>query len=249
MKITQNFDSPLTSTQAVNDIDSQKISNDKKLNSQPTVNSATDEVSISSQGMSHQKIDSLFNQADAIYQSHITPKQQKFLDESYAKLDELFNKSSPSELEQKNADGLFDKIDLVFEQAEKQLTPSEKDQLAVINTKLDELLGSQDMQLDDNFSEEVDKLFQQSEDLLTSKLSTEQKKTLDGLNKQLNALFEKSNVDDEGVEGIFDKIDNILNQGYDKLSNDEKNKLDDYDSEIDKLFNQFDPKDSDINYP
>jgi len=249
MKITQNFDSPLKSTQGVNDIDSQKINNDKKLNSQPIVNSATDEVSISSQGMSHQKIDSLFNQADAIYQSHITPKQQKFLDESYAKLDELFSKSSPSELEQKNADALFDKIDLVFEQAEKQLTPSEKEKLSAINTKLDELLGSQDMQLDDNFSEEVDKLFQQSEDLLTSKLSTEQKKTLDGLNKQLNALFEKSNVDDEGVEGIFDKIDNILNQGYEKLSNDEKNKLDDYDSEIDKLFNQFDPKDTDINYP
>ena len=105
------------------------------------------------------------------------------------------------------------------------------------------------MQLEDDFSEKVDKLFQQSEDLLSSKLTTEQKKTLDGLNQQLNSLFEQNNVDDEAAEGLFDKIDNILNQGYEKLSNDEKNKLDNYHVEIDELFTQFDQEYTEIYSP
>ena len=249
MKISQSFDSPLISAQTVNDIANQQINNHKKLSSLPITQSGIDEVSISSQGNTYQKIDSLFNQADAIYQSHIPPKQLKLINESYAKLDELFSKSSPSELEQKNADLLFDKIDQVFEQAEKQLTPAEKEQLVTINVKLDELLGTEDLQLEDEFSEKIDKLFQQSDDLLNSKLTTEQKKILDGLNQQLNSLFEKSDVDDEAAEGIFDKIDNILNQGYEKLSNDEKDKLNDYDIEIDELITQLEQGSDESQYP
>lgn len=249
MKIGQSFDSPLISTQAINNTENQQANNHKDISSTPTAHSAIDEVSISSQGKSHQKIDSLFNQADAIYQSHITPKQLNLLNESYTQLDELFSKSSPSDFEQKNADVLFDKIDHVFEQAEKQLTPSEKKQLEAINTKLDELLGTEDLQLEDDFSEKIEQLFQQSDDLLNSKLTTEQKKTLDGLNQQLNSLFEKNNIDDEAAEGIFDKINNILNQGYEKLSNDEKDKLDNYDVEIDELFTQLDQEDDETNYP
>ena len=249
MKISQSFDSPLISAQTVNDIESQQINNHKKLSSLPIDQSGIDEVSISSQGNTYQKIDSLFNQADAIYQSHIPPKQLKLLNESYAQLDELFSKSSPSELEQKNADVLFDKIDQVFEQAEKQLTPAEKEQLVAINAKLDELLGTEDLQLEDEFSEKIDKLFQQSDDLLNSKLTTEQKKTLDGLNQQLNSLFEKSDVDDEAAESIFDKIDKILNQGYEKLSNNEKDKLDNYDIEINELITQLEQGSDESQYP
>ncbi|NQZ22921.1 MAG: hypothetical protein HRT53_12800 [Colwellia sp.] len=249
MKISQSFDSPLISAQTVNDIESQQINNHKKLSSLPIAQSGIDEVSISSQGNTYQKIDSLFNQADAIYQSHIPPKQLKLLNESYAQLDELFSKSSPSELEQKNTDVLFDKIDQVFEQAEKQLTPAEKEQLVAINAKLDELLGTEDLQQEDEFSEKIDKLFQQSDDLLNSKLTTEQKKTLDGLNQQLNSLFEKSDVDDEAAESIFDKIDKILNQGYEKLSNDEKDKLDNYDIEINELITQLEQGSDESQYP
>jgi hypothetical protein len=249
MKITQVFDSPLARTQTVNNTELQQISNDKMMNSLHETNSAIDEISISPQGKSHQKTDALFSQADAIYQAHITPKQQKLLNESYVQLDELFRQSAPSELEQKNANALFDKIDQVFEQAEKQLTPLEQEQLAAINIKLDDLLGTEELQLEDDFSEKVDKLFQQSEDLLSSKLTTEQKKTLDGLNQQLNSLFEQNNVDDEAAEGLFDKIDNILNQGYEKLSNDEKNKLDNYYVEIDELFTQFDQEYTEIYSP
>ncbi len=240
MKINQSFDSPLINTQTVNNTENQQINNNKKLSSLTITPTGVDEVSISSQGSTYQKIDSLFNQADAIYQSHIPPKQLELLNESYAQLDELFSKSSPSDLEQKNADVLFDKIDHIFEQAEKQLTLPEKEQLVAINTKLDELLGTEELQLEDDFNEKIDTLFQQSDDLLNSKLTTEQKKTLDDLNKQLNSLFEKNNLNDEAAEGIFDKIDNILNQGYEKLSNDEKNKLNNYDTNIDELFSQLD---------
>jgi hypothetical protein len=249
MKITQIFDSPLARTKTINDIEHQQINNDKIMSSLPETNSAIDDISISLQGSSHQKIDSLFNQADAIYQAHITPKQHKLLNESYNQLDKLFSQSAPSEIEQKNADALFDKIDQVFELAEKKLSPSEQEQLTAINIKLDKLLGTEELQLEDNFSEKLDVLFQQSEDLLSSKLTTEQKKTLDGLNQQLNLLFERNDVDDEAAEGLFDKIDSILNQGYEKLSNDEKNILDNYHVEIDELFTQFDQEYTEIYSP
>jgi len=248
MKISQGNDASLISAQAISNIENQQMNKQGKANYLSATHSAVDEVSISSQGNTHQKIDSLFNQADEIYQSHITSKQLKLLNESYDELDQLFSNSSPSELEQKDADELFDKINHIFEQVEKQLSPSEKEQLAKINNKLDELLGTQDLQLEDNFSEKVDTLFQQSEDLLSSKLTTEQKKTLDDLNQQLNALFEKNNVDDEATEKVFDKIDNILNQGYEKLSNDEKNKLDGYHIEIDELFTELEQGNSEIYY-
>jgi len=249
MNITKNIDSPLPPGNMVNDIKNQQVNSYKNTSPLPTVNSPIDDVSISPQGISHQKIDLLFNQADVIYQSNISPKQQKLLDESYDKLDELFSQSAPSQLEQKNANALFDKIDKIFEQAEKQLTPSQKEQLLEINTKLDGLLGTEELQLEDDFSEKIDKLFQESESLLTSKLSNEQAKSLNDLNKQLNVLFEKNNIDNEAVTGIFDKIDSIINQGYDKLSIGEKNKLDNYNAEIDEIFSQLEQEDTEINYP
>jgi tRNA C32,U32 (ribose-2'-O)-methylase TrmJ len=244
MQITQNFDSPITGVKKSNSTDNIQVNNNNKTTSLSTA----DEISISSQGMNNQKIDSLFDKADAIYQSHITPAQQKSLNESYAQLDELYSKSSPSDQEQKNADAIFDKIDKIFEQAEKKLTPLEKEQLETINTKLDELLGAEDIQLENGFSEEIEQLFQKSNDLLTSKISTQQKKSVDELNQQLNSLFEKNNINDD-VNNLFDKINNILTQGYDKLSNDEKNKLEDYDVEIDELFDQIDEEYNEVSYP
>jgi tRNA C32,U32 (ribose-2'-O)-methylase TrmJ len=236
MNITQNFDAAIPLVQNTNNTSNVQINNDQKAGSR----SNTDEVSLSALGKSNQKIDSLFDQADAIYQSHITPNQQKALNESYEQLDQLYSKNSPSDVEQKTADALFDKIDKIFEQAEKKLTPAEEKQLENINTKLDELLGEESFQLEDMMNEDIEKLFQQSEDLLTSKLSTKQKKTLDDLNQQLSSLFDKSNVDDESVDKLFGKIDSIINQGYEKLSSKEKDQLNSFDTELDELFNQLD---------
>jgi len=248
MKIHQSFDSTLTGVHATNTIENQPENNKVQNNSTGGANSTVDAVTISSQGNLNQSIDSLFDKADAIFQSHITPKQQKYLNESYAKLDELFSKNSPSDAEQKSADAIFDKIDQIFELAEKKLSPAEKEQIAAIDTKLDELLGADDMQFEDAFSEEIDDLFKKSEDLLTSKLNNSQKKSLDELNQQLNTLFEKNNVDDEAVDGIFDKIDSILNQGYDKLSANDKEKLTGLDKEIDQLFGKLDSQEDENVY-
>jgi tRNA C32,U32 (ribose-2'-O)-methylase TrmJ len=236
MNITQNFDAAAPLGQNANNTSNVQVSHNQKAGS----HSSTDEVSLSALGKSNQKIDSLFDQADAIYQSHITPSQQKVLNESYEQLDQLYSKSSPSDTEQKTADALFDKINNIFEQAEKKLTPLEEEQLESINTKLDELLGDEGFQLEDMMNEDIEKLFQQSEDLLTSKLTSKQKKTLDELNQQLSSLFEKSNIDNESVDKLFGKIDSIITQGYEKLSSKEKDQLDSFDTEIDDLFNQLD---------
>jgi len=238
MRITPSIDSGLVNTTTNNMVSAQV--NEQNKASRLTSNSTEEvSVSISRQANLSNDIDVLFDKADSIFQSHITPAQQKALNESYAKLDELFSKNSPSDLEQKSADVLFDRIDKIFNMAEKQLTPSEKEQLAAIDTKLDELLGAEELKLEQGFSEEIDSLFQQSEGLLTSKLSTKQKKSLDDLNQQLNALFEKNNVADEAVNGIFDKIDSILEQGYDKLSVNDKEDLADIDKNIEQLFEQL----------
>jgi len=125
----------------------------------------------------------------------------------------------------------------------------EEEQLETINTKLDELLGAEDIQLGDIMNEDIDKLFQQSENLLTSKLTTQQKKSLDELNQQLSSLYEKNKIDDEGVENIFSKIDSIIGQGYEKLTNNEKDKLDNLDSQIDELFTELDQNEVENNYP
>jgi tRNA C32,U32 (ribose-2'-O)-methylase TrmJ len=245
MNITQNFDAAIPLVQNANNASNVQVSNNQKAGS----HSSTDEVSLSALGKSNQKIDSLFNQADAIYQSHITPNQQKVLNESYERLDQLYSKSSPSDAEQKTADALFDKIDNIFEQAEKKLTPLEEEQLEKINTKLDELLGDEGFQLEDMMNEDIEKLFQQSEDLLTSKLSTKQKKSLEDLNQQLSSLFEKKNIDDKSVDKLFEKIDSIITQGYEKLSSKEKGQLDNFDTELDELFNQLDQKEAESYAP
>jgi len=245
MQITHSFNAPLNHVPTANSTHDVPVASDAKASSLSTI----DEVSLSSFGKISQKIDSLFEQADTIYQSHITPSQQKTLNDSYQKLDELFSKNSPSDHQQKSADLLFDKIDNIFEQAEKKLTPMEEEQLETINIKLDELLGAEDIQLGDIMNEDIDKLFQQSENLLTSKLTTQQKKSLDELNQQLSSLFEKNKIDEEGVENIFSKIDNIIGQGYEKLTNKEKDKLDNLDSQIDELFKELDQNEVENNYP
>lgn len=248
MKITQSFDSPVDNVNLINDIKASPLNSNQKTGSSTLVPPPIDQVTISYQGDINQKIDSLFDKADAIYQSHITPTQQKTLDESYQKLDVLFAGNDPTEQEQNAANALFDKIDSIFTQAEKQLTPKEKEQLVNIDEKLDKLLGTDSTQNESVFSKESDLLLQKSEDLLTSKLSTQQKKTLDELNLQLNTLFESVNFDDKEVSTIFDKIDSILNKGYDKLSGDEKQKLETFDKKIDLLFETLDSTENEGQY-
>jgi len=242
MKITQSFDAAVNNVNLINEVKNKKSESSQQTNLDIANIPKNDQVTISLKGEVNQNIDALFDKADAIYQSHITPKQQKILDDSYQKLDALFSSNSTTEQEQNAANSLFDKIDHIFSQAEKQLTPAEQDQLANIDNKLDEILGTDDTQLEDLFSEESEHLFQQSEALLTSKLSTKQKKTLDELNDKLNTLFSSTNPDDKESSAIFDKIDAILNQGYDKLSGDEKQQLESFDREIDQLFETLDSK-------
>jgi len=244
MNVTQNIDTAISLVQNANTVSNAQVNHDQKSD----FSSRTDEVSLSALGKNNQKIDSLFDQADAIYQPHITPNQQKVLNESYEQLDQLYSKSSPSDVEQKTADALFDKIDKIFEQAEKKLTPLEEEQLKGINSKLDELLGEEGFQLEDMMNEDIDKLFQQSEDLLTSKLTTKQKKSLEDLNQQLSSLFEKNKVDDKNVDKLFEKIDSIITQGYENLSSNEKDQLDILDTELDELFDQLDDEEVD-RYP
>ena len=69
-----------------------------------TANKIVEVVNISEPAKMNQTIDILFDRADEIYMSHITPQQKKELAESYQLLDNIFTKENPSEIEQKNVD-------------------------------------------------------------------------------------------------------------------------------------------------
>ena len=58
----------------------------------------------------------------------------------------------------------------------------------------------------------------------------------------------KNEIDDKNVDKLFEKIDRIITQGYEKLSSKEKDQLNILDTELDELFDQLD--DDEVNsYP
>ena len=58
-------------------------------------------------------------------------------------------------------------------------------------------------------------------------------------------MFSTKNIDDEASNAIFDKIDNIISDGYNKLSPEKKQQVDALDTQIDELFTQLDKYNND----
>ncbi|SFD00059.1 hypothetical protein [Pseudoalteromonas denitrificans] len=218
------------------------VQSDSQTTQSNNVKSIADKPNISEAGKVTQQIDSLFDKVDNIYMTHLSSEQKKELDTSYKKLDELFEKQELSPAQDKTINALFDKIDEIFTSAEKSLTPKEQETLANLDLKINDLLEVENKGFETQINEELDGLFSQREGLLTSKLSSQQKNELKGLNESLNALFDNLDSDENTQQAnkLFEKIDNILQSSYNTLSEDDKNKVDQLDQNINNLFEELD---------
>jgi len=234
--------SPITSINQTNSLDI-------KLNNQESHSSDT--ANISDLGKVTQQIDSLFDKVDNIYMTHLSGDQQKELESSYQQLDALFESEQPNKAQDKKINALFEKIDSIFTSAEKSLTPDEQETLSNLENKIDSLLEIENDGFENKINEELDSAFKQRDELLTSKLSSQQKNELKTLNESLNTLFDNFSDDENTAKAnkLFEQIDNILQSSYNKLSDGDKNKVDEIDNNINNLFQDLESTlEDDITY-
>lgn len=228
----------IQNTTQTSTISSTNQTNNQDIKPVNQVTHANDTLNISDLGKVTQEIDSLFDKVDNIYMTHLSADQKKELETSYQQLDTLFESEQPTEAQDKKINALFDKIDSIFTSAEKSLTPDEQDTLSKLESKIDNLLEIENEGFESQINEELDFAFKQRDDLLTSKLSSQQKNELTSLNESLNALFDNLTNDgnNDKANKLFEKIDNILQSSYNKLSDSDKNKVDALDNNINNLY-------------
>ncbi|MBU2968548.1 hypothetical protein KO527_04135 [Pseudoalteromonas sp. C2R02] len=219
-------------------ISSTNQTNNQDIKPVNQVTHTNDTLKISDLGKVTQEIDSLFDKVDNIYMTHLSAEQKQELETSYQQLDTLFESKQPNEAQDKKINALFEKIDSIFTSAEKSLSPNEQDTLSKLESKIDNLLEIENEGFGSQINEDLDSAFKQRDELLTSKLSSQQKNDLKSLNESLNALFDNLTNDENNDKAnkLFEKIDNILQSSYNKLSESDKNKVDELDSNINNLF-------------
>jgi len=205
------------------------------------VSLSTDTLNISDLGKVTQEIDSLFDKVDNIYMTHLSADQKKELEASYQQLDSLFESEQPNDAQEKQINAIFEKIDNIFTAAEKSLTPDEQEALSKLENKIDNLLEIENEGFENQINEELDTAFKQRDELLTSKLTAQQKSELTSLNESLNTLFDNLSEDDntEKANKLFEKIDNILQSSYNKLSEEDKSTVNEIDNNINNLFQEL----------
>lgn len=200
-------------------------------------------IEISLAGKAHQKIDSLFEQIDSIYMSHLNEEDRQSLTASYAKLDKMFASSDPDAEFSAATQKVFNNIDKIFEKAEKLLTDKEVTKLETINESLDSLLTQEEEPHDEKLFNKIERSEQQQQNLLSTALSSKEKESLLSLNKTLETILSQRELPKENgknVNELFQNIDNLLNKAFEKLSVEDKEKVNQLDQEISDLHQQLD---------
>ncbi len=205
-----------------------------------------DNVTLSSQAHAFQTLDSPYNELDSIYESHLSAKDIKSIDQAYSRLDEIFSNAEPLAKEQAEADKIFDRLDSIFQQAESKISAGDRERIA----QLDEQISAIETSLSDEeynvLSPEQEKqllaLEEEQNNLLLSKLSASERKEVEGLNKQIEALFDKkdfSDADQKQIDGLFDVLDNTLSRSFEQLSADKQEKVMALDQKIEQLLSHI----------
>ncbi|PAJ72443.1 hypothetical protein CJF42_21180 [Pseudoalteromonas sp. NBT06-2] len=125
----------------------------------------------------------------------------------------------------------------------KTIIPNEKDSdssaLLSNNTKSIQLNISNEAKL----VQEIDASSNKIDNILMSHLSSQQLKELDGLYSELETAFSKEKMNYKEIkiiDDLFEKVHDILQTSFDKLSNDEQKTVDDLIFKMDKLEIQLD---------
>lgn len=217
-----------------------------------------DIVIFSQQTLMQSQVDDLYQQLDSVYLSRLSKADKKSLETAYAQLDQIFQTTQPSELQDQQAEKLFAQIDQVFTTAEAALTAADKHQIETLNDKLDGLFADFKVESSEVDSLEVDSLEVDSledvpvellieldplelelDKILSSNLSSEQKKELNTLHGQIGRLFDQNERAEQGnkaIEAAFDKIDGILNRSFEALPDADKQRVKLLESNIEDVF-------------
>lgn len=231
MEITNQF-----SSVAINQISEPHKQSTVSEHTRAEGRSNTEQVSISNLGMLSNEIDNVFDQMDNIYTSKLSQQQKSALESYYKELDQMFEKQSFSHEGEAKVDELFDKIDALYSQSEQQFTAQDWQALDKLNNKADHLIDREDS-LFERLDDQAQALESEQEDLLVSQLSSKEKQQLADYHQQLNSLFNATKDNDEAsINKIFDKIDSILNAGFEKLSDDEKKQFKTLEEKLDGLY-------------
>ena len=213
--------------------------NNTQSENQTSINQINKTVTLSPEAKSLQSLDALYEEVDSIYESHLSAKDVKAIDKLYSQLDDIFSKQQPTQGEQAEADKLIEKLDTIFESAERSLTAEDQTRLSKLDTQIEsieELLFENDLNmLSPEMEEQLDTLADEQNSILLSQVSAKEKKQLNAINEQLQHLFssmELGDADQKQVTRLFDTLDSIMNQAFNKLSDQDQQRVSDLDEQI-----------------
>lgn len=194
---------------------------------------SVDSVSLSSQGQSLQKLDTLFEQVDGVYESHMTKNDLKKTEEIYLKLEQMGEQLNDKAFT-KQAEPLFKQLDTMFSAIESRFSAQD-------TQKVDQLNQQIDQQMEGEF-EKIEQLQQTQDDLLLSKLGAKDRQQISKLNQQLESLFSNKNSseqDQQIINELFERLDATLNKGYQQLNSHEKAQVDGLSKQINQMEEQL----------
>lgn len=190
---------------------------------------SADTVSLSPQGQSLQKLDTLFQQVDSVYESHMTKNDLIKTEEIYLKL-ELMGEQLNDKAFTKQTEPLFKELDIIFSAVESRFSVQDTQQLDRLNQQIDQRQEGQ--------FEQMDQLQQAQDKLLLSKLGAKDRQQISKLNQQLETLYSNnhpSEQDQQTINKLFESLDARLNKGYQQLNSNEKAQVDGLNKQINQI--------------
>ena len=105
---------------------------------------ASSNISLSTEGKLAQQIDAASDQIDDILLRHVTPQQEKELNDIYQKLDQLFEKDQLTGQEERSADALFEQVHNILETSVDKLSSGEREKVDQLVNTMDGLMAKFD---------------------------------------------------------------------------------------------------------
>ena len=105
---------------------------------------ASSNISLSTEGKLAQQIDAASDQIDDILLRHVTPQQEKELNDIYQKLDQLFEKDQLTGEEERSADALFEQVHNILETSVDKLSNGEREKVDQLVNTMDGLMAKFD---------------------------------------------------------------------------------------------------------
>jgi predicted RNA-binding protein with EMAP domain len=195
---------------------------------QPSIDaSKMDRVSFSEKGKAMAKLDSLHSQIDKIYYTYLSKDDIKEMKSIYAKVDKEFGGKELTQAQQDEKDKLLDKVKKIMEDSKDKM----KDKDLNLLNKLEKVV---DAKLVDG-KESLKDLSKEQEDILEGQLSSREKSNVETINNKIKSILGKGNIspnENRELNALFKGLNTILDRSYDRLSSEDKLRVDEINKEI-----------------